>query len=127
MSFSIFSQGIKPKVQVIGKDIFFCFTVPQSKIVARGLQKEIYNDSILAQTECELEALKEQKVVSDTAKAVLKTKIENQTKIMRNQEAALQTITNDLQVSKKRERNQRLGKRLFAVTTFILLGFAILK
>jgi len=127
MSYSIFSQSIKPKVQLIGKDTCYCFTVLQSKIIAADLEKGMYNDSILALTECELEALKEQKLTTDTATTVLQIKIKNQTQIMFNQEHTLQTISNDLQVSKKHERNQRLGKRLFAVTTFIFLGFAILK
>jgi hypothetical protein len=127
MSCSIFSQGIKPKVQLIGNDTCFCFTIPQSKIIAKDLQKGVYNDSILAQTECELEALKEQKLVSDTTTVALQTKIKNQTKMMLNQESALQTSTNDLQLLTKRERNQRWGKRIFAVTTFIFLGFTILK
>src|SRR3954470_7442668 len=125
MSYSIFSQSIKPKVQLIGKDTCYCFTVLQSKIIAADLEKGMYNDSILALTECELEALKEQKLTTDTATTVLQIKIKNQTQIMFNQEHTLQTISNDLQVSKKHERNQRLGKRLFAVTTFIFLGFAI--
>ena len=127
MSCSIFSQGIKPQKQLIGKDTCFCFTIPQSKIIARDLQKGVYNDSILAQTECELEALKEQKLVNDTATNVLQIKIKNQTQIITNQETALQMVTGDLLVSKKKERNQLWQKRLFAVTTFIGLGFAIIK
>ena len=127
MSCSIFSQGIKPKVQLIGNDTCFCFTIPQSKIIAKDLQKGAYNDSILTQTECELEALKEQKLVTDTATSILQNKIKNQAQIITNQESGLQMVTGDLLVSKKQERNQLWQKRLFVVTTFICLGFAIIK
>jgi hypothetical protein len=127
MSCLIFSQTIKPTVQLIGKDTCFCFTIPQSKIIAKELQKGIYNDSILLQTECELEALKEQKAVNDTATEVLQNKIKNQTQVISNQESAMQTLVHDLQVSKKRERSQLWQKRLFIVTTFLSVGFVILK
>jgi hypothetical protein len=112
---------------LIGNDTCFCFTIPQSKIIARDLQKGVYNDSILAQTECELEALREQKLANDSAKSILQNKIKNQTQIITNQETALQMVTGDLLVSKKHERNQLWQKRLFAVTAFVCLGFAIIK
>lgn len=112
---------------MIGNDTCFCFTIPQSKIIAKDLQKGAYNDSILTQTECELEALKEQKLVTDTATSILQNKIKNQAQIITNQESGLQMVTGDLLVSKKQERNQLWQKRLFVVTTFICLGFAIIK
>jgi hypothetical protein len=127
MSCSIFSQSIKPKVQLIGNDTCFCFTIPQSKIIAKDLQKGVYNDSILTQTESELEALKQQKLVTDTATSILQNKIKNQAQMITNQETALQMVTGDLLLSKKHERNQLWQKRLFAVTTFICLVFAIIK
>lgn len=91
------------------------------------MQKGTYNDSILTQTECELEALKEQKLVTDTATSILQNKIKNQSQIITNQESGLQMLTGDFLVSKKQERNQLWQKRLFVVTTFICLGFAIIK
>lgn len=127
MSYSIFSQDIKPIVQLIGKDTFFCFTIPQSKIIAKDLEKGRYCDSILSQTECELEALKEQIITNDTAISVLQENISNQAKMNINLETALQTIESDLLLSKKHERKQRWQKRLFVATTFILVSFAILK
>jgi hypothetical protein len=112
---------------LIGNDTCFCFTIPQSKIIAKDLQKGAYNDSILTQTEFELEALKQQKLITDTAASILQNKIKNQSQIITNQESGLQMVTGDLLASKKRERNQLWQKRLFAVTTFICLGFAIIK
>ncbi len=124
---SIFSQGIKPNVQLIGKDTCFCFTIPQSKIIAKDLQKGLYNDSILIQAECELEALKEQKLVTDSATSILQRKIKDQTTMMVNQEEILKTISGDLKSARKKENNQRWLKRLFVATSIILLGFTIIK
>jgi frataxin-like iron-binding protein CyaY len=112
---------------LIGKDTCFCFTISQSKLIAKDLQKGVYNDSILAQTECELETLKEQKLVHDSATSVLQTKIKNQATIMVNQEEALQTLSGDLKSARKKENNQRWQKRLFVAATFIALSFAIIK
>lgn len=112
---------------MIGKDTCFCFTIPQSKIIAKDLQKGLYSDSILAQTEYELETLKEQKLVNDTATNILQIKIKNQGQMISNKETALQMVTGDLLVSKKHERSQLWQKRLFAFTTFIALSFAIIK
>ena len=126
-SCSIFSQGIKPKVQLIGKDTCFCFTIAQSKIIAKDLEKGRYNDSILTQMECEVEVLKEQKAVNDTAILGLQKKLENQNQVISNQYKTIQKVTDNLQVSEKKVRNQVWQKRLFVITTFLFLGFTILK
>jgi hypothetical protein len=123
----IFSQTITPKIQLIGKDTCFCFTIPQSKIIAKELQKGLYNDSILTQTECELGALKEQKATDDKATIVLQQKVKNQSQMLTNQENAVAAVTSDLQSSRKNERNQRWQKRFFVLTTFLSVGFTILK
>lgn len=127
MNCSIFSQGIKPKVQLIGNDTCFCFTIAQSKIIAKDLEKGMYNDSILAQMECALEAVKEQKLTSDTAIIVLQNTIQNQGQIIDNQAEAFQKLTDELQVSNRKVRNQAWQKRFFVVTTLFLIGFTVLK
>ncbi|HSH64714.1 MAG TPA: hypothetical protein VLB84_02720 [Bacteroidia bacterium] len=112
---------------MIGNDTCFCFTITQSKIIAKDLEKGQYNDSILAQMECEVEALKKQKFTNDTATVVLQNKIANQDQIITNQTEAVQKVTNKLQASEKKVRKQVWQKRLFVITTFIFLGFTILK
>jgi hypothetical protein len=112
---------------MIGKDTCFCFTVAQSKIIAKDLEKGQYNDSILTQMECEVEALKKQKETNDTATVVLQNKIANQEQIITNQTEAVQQVTDKLQASERKVRNQVWQKRVFVITTFIFLGFTILK
>ena len=42
-----FSQSLKPKIQSIDNELCFCFTIPQSRVIAEQLQYKAYNDSLI--------------------------------------------------------------------------------
>ena len=78
MSFSAFSQSLTPKVQVQNKDTLFCFTIPQSKVIAKHLENGRYCDSVLTKTENEIDLLNQLQTVNDSSMLILKMKTENQ-------------------------------------------------
>lgn len=127
MSFSGFSQSLIPKVQVQNKDTLFCFTIPQSKVIARHLENSIYCDSVLTQTENEVELLNQLQAVNDSSLLVFKMKTENQQYIITNKDGIIQNLNVDLKRSEKKYRNERWQKRLFAAGTFLFAALAILK
>lgn len=127
MSFSVSSQSLIPKVQVQNKDTLFCFTIPQSKVIAKHLENSKYCDSVLTQTENEVELLNQLQAVNDSSILVLTMKTGNQQHIINNQEGVIQNLNTDLKQSEKKYRNERWQKRLFAAGTFIFAALAILK
>lgn len=127
MSFSVSSQSLIPKVQVQNKDTLFCFTIPQSKVIAKHLENSTYCDSVLIQTENEVNLLNQLQAVNDSSIMVLKMKTENQQSIIGNQDGIIQNLNTDLKRSEKKYRNERWQKRLFAAGTFIFAALAILK
>lgn len=127
MSFSVSSQSLIPKVQVQNKDTLFCFTIPQSKVIAKHLENSTYCDSVLTQTENEVELLNQLQAVNDSSILVLTMKTGNQQHIINNQEGVIQNLNTDLKQSEKKYRNERWQKRLFAAGTFIFAALAILK
>jgi hypothetical protein len=127
MSFSVSSQSLIPKVQVQNKDTLFCFTIPQSKVIAKHLENSKYCDSVLTQTENEVELLNQLQAVNDSSILVLTMKTGNQQHFINNQEGVIQNLNTDLKQSEKKYRNERWQKRLFAAGTFIFAALAILK
>lgn len=127
MSFSVSSQSLTPKVTVQNKDTLFCFTVPQSKVIAKHLQNSIYCDSVLTQTENEVELLNQIQVVNDSSILILKMKTENQQSIISNKEGEIGNLNIKLEQTEKKFKSERWQKRLFAAGTFLFAALAILK
>lgn len=127
MSFLASSQTLTPKVTIQNKDTLFCFTIPQSKVIAKHLQNSTYCDSILAQTENEVELLNQRQAVNDSSLLVLKMKTENQQSIMSNQEGEISNLNLKLGQTEKKFKSERWQKRLFAAGTFLFAALYILK
>lgn len=127
MSFLASSQSLMPKVIIQDKDTLFCFTMPQSKIIAKHLENSMYCDSVLVKTENEVELLNQLQAVNDSSILVLKMKTDNQQYIINNQERVIGNLNADMKQSEKKYRNERWQKRLFAAGTFLFAALAILK
>ena len=127
MSFSVSSQSLTPKVQVQNKDTLFCFTIPQSKVIAKHLENSRYCDSVLTQTENEVELLNQLQAIKDSSLLIMKMKTENQQSIITNQDVQIGNLNIDLKQSEKKFRQERWQKRLFATGTFIFAVLTIIK
>jgi hypothetical protein len=113
MSFTGSSQSLTPKVQAQNKDTVFCFTIPQSKVIAKHLQNSRYCDSVLVQTENEVELLNQLQAVNDSSLLIMKMKTEN--------------LHLEVQQTEKKLKSERWQKRLFAVGFFVISIVAIVK
>ncbi len=127
LSFTVSSQTLTPTVSIQNKDTLFCFTIPQAKVIAKHLQNSTYCDSVLAQTENEVELLNQMQALNDSSLLVLKMKTENQQSMMTNQEGEIGNLNLKLGQTEKKVKSERWQKRLFAVGTFLFAALYILK
>lgn len=126
MSFTVSSQSLKPKVRLENKDTLFCFTIPQSKVIAKHLENSRYCDSVLAQTESRVELLNVLSAVKDSSLLVIKVKTDNQQIMLENQEDVIGNLNLKLEQTEKKFKSERWQKRLFAAGFFIIGIVAII-
>ena len=127
MSFSASSQNLTPKVQVQNKDTLFCFTIPQSKVIAKHLESSRYCDSVLVQTDNEVELLNQLQAVKDSSLLIMKMKTENQQTMLANQDGVIGDMNLKLEQTEKKLKGERWQKRLFAAGFFVMTVLTILK
>jgi hypothetical protein len=127
LSYTSISQSLKPKVQLIGKDTCFCFTLSQSKIIATELETHRYCDSVLVKTEKQVDAFNQLLTTKDSCLEIAQHELKNQKTVIENQDAYADAVTEDLQQTRKQYHNQRWQKELFIMTSFILGALTIIK
>ncbi len=121
------SQNLTPKVQQQGKDTLFCFTLDQSRTIAKHLEQGRYSDSILRQTEIETEQLNKLICIGDSSLQATTQKVVNQDLMLRNKETELATVNLKLQQTEKKYKSERWQKCLFFATTLSLGVWLIVK
>lgn len=121
------SQNLSPKVQQQGKDTLFCFTLSQSRDIARLLDQGRYCASLLVRSDEQIALLGQLQALSDSALSIAKTQTQNQRLIIDNQQTELLSINLKLDQSTKKVRAERWQKRVFLVTTIALGTWLILK
>lgn len=127
MSFTASSQSLKPKVRLENKDTLFCFTIQQSKAIAKHLENSRYCDSVLIQTENQVELLNQLQVVNDSSLLIMKMKTENQQTMIDNQQAVIGDLNLKLNQTERKVKNERWQKRLFAIGFFAMTIVTIIK
>lgn len=121
------SQSLKPKVRVENKDTLFCFTIPQSKVIAKHLENSRYCDSVLIQTESQVELLNQLQAVNDSSLLIMKMKTENQQIMLVNNQNVIGDLNLKLEQTEKKFKSERWQKRLFAAGFFVMTILTILK
>jgi len=96
-------------------------------VIAKHLENSTYCDSVLTQTENEVDLLNQLQAVNDSSILILKVKTDNQQSIIANQDAVIGNLNNDLKQTEKKFRRERWQKRLFATGTFIFAVLTIIK
>lgn len=127
MSFTTISQTLKPRIRPEGKDTLFCFTLPQSKIIAKHMENARYCDSILKKTECEVEFLNQLQSIKDSSISTLTMKAGNRQSLIANQEKQITNLNTELIKTQKDVRRARWQKRLFAAGIIVLTTLTVLK
>lgn len=125
MSYTSFSQGLTPTLHQLNEDTFFCFSISQSKEIARRIEAHIWCDSIL-DTHKELLLLFDQSMeVQDSLTDSLKQKISNMELITQNQQINLDLLTGKIQQQKRKLKRGKTHKILLGIGLGIMTVMVI--
>jgi hypothetical protein len=127
MSYSIFSQGLKPTVQHIDSNIFFCFTINQSKEIGKRIASGISKDSIATRLEIESSRLFLVTQKQDITISLLENKIDNLGTINQNQEINIGLLNNTIKGQKQKIKRSRFHKVLLGIGLGVMTAIAISK
>ena len=125
MGFTAFSQTLKPTVLTVNLDTNFCFTIPQSKIIAEYIIKGQFADTLESQYNKEVK-LHEAKAENDLLiQAKLQQTILHLDTIVGNNEASMLILKNQIELKDKRLKRAKWQKIALG-TAWVLTAFAII-
>ena len=119
-----FSQSLKPKIQSIDSIKHFCFTLPQSKIMAKQLQQMKSTDSVMYILKKNNDTYKKLLVFKDEilTKTNVKTANLNQVSIKKGIQIGIlkQSLTKEKKKCKRRTLITQVGGVLAVITGIII-------
>jgi len=127
MSFTAFSQTLKPTVLTVNLDTNFCFTIPQSKFIAENLIKAQFADSLEIKFEQEIADYQFKSFQDLQIQERLNKMILNQDTIIQNNEESIIILTNQIKFKDKQLKRAKWHKILLSITTVALSTAIILK
>lgn len=127
MSFSCFSQNLKPTVHQINEDTVFCFTIGQSKEIAKRIESGSYKDSIASRLEQENVRLSLISAKNDSTILSLEQKILNLEGISQNQNVNIKLLNKTLQIQERKIKRGNFHKTLLGIGLGVVTVIAISK
>ena len=125
MSCFAFSQDLKPTVQQIDEDTVFCFTIHQSKEIAKRIESGTYKDSIATRLELENSRLHLIAQKQNSTIQTLETKVVNLNTINQNQEVNIELLNSTIEVQQRKIRRNKWHKALLGIGLGILTAITI--
>ncbi len=125
MSYTGISQDLVPKVLLVKNKKHFCFTIAQSRELAKLLELGNYNDSLVTQlsiTNWRLHYLTYQK---DSVIDLQKTQLKNYVSIVSNNKESMDIMTRTLKRKDKRIKRSRLHKILLTGSILVVTTLLI--
>lgn len=122
-----FSQTLKPTVLTVNLDTNFCFTMPQSKLIAQYMIKGQFADSLELKYDREISSYQLQSFKSDKIQESLEQKIFNQDLIIQNNEQSIEILTEQLNNRDKRLKRAKWHKILLGAASIASSVAIILK
>lgn len=105
----------------------FCFTIGQSKTIARHLTNSTYCDSLEGEYVTNIERLNEINKVKDTTIIQLQHKIINLNSIADNNSQSISKLQNLVEVKDRKLRHSRFHKTLLIIGGGIVGGILLIK
>lgn len=120
MSFTGFSQSLTPKVEVTDADTFFCFTLPQARIIAQELVHAEYADSIISALE-EKNCLHEEIILSkDSIILAQNAELANQLALQKSFEGQVAVLSEALIEEQKKTKQHKRINWITGIGVFLL-------
>lgn len=127
MSYTAFSQTLKPKVLQIEADTNFCFTIPQSKVLATYLIKGEYADSLEVIYDQQKSLFQQQQEVQDSIRWQLESKIKNLDLIINHKEQSILILNDEIKFRDKKLKRAKWHKILLGAASIVSSAAIILK
>lgn len=127
ISCSAFSQDLKPIVQELNGDTLFCFTISQSKEIAKRIQSNTYCDSLILEQQELVELLDKLNTTKDSITTGLEKKVWNLEQMNQNQENNIELLEKSLEVKDKKLKKSKAHKILLGIglglmTTLVIVN-----
>ncbi len=127
MSYTAFSQTLKPTILTIKTDTNFCFTIPQSKVIATHLIKAQFADSLELSVKQQKSLFREQLKNGDEIQLALNQKIENLDQIILYKNESIELLRADIKEKDKKIRRAKWQKILLTTVSVLSSAAIILK
>lgn len=125
LSCTAFSQDLTPTVQQLHGDTLFCFSIPQSKEIAKRLQANTYCDSVVSEQEKLVGLFEELKQTEDSINCQLETKILNLEQINQNQGNNIQLLEKTITVKDQKLKKSKAHKILLGIGLGLMTILAV--
>lgn len=122
-----FSQTLSPQVQIIKNDTLFCFTVSQSKTIARHLANSAYCDTLEIGYITYIELLRKINSTKDNTITQLQHKINNLNSIVDNNTQSIENLNKVVEIKDKKLRRSGRHKKLLTLGLVALGVIALVK
>ncbi|WP_339625494.1 hypothetical protein [uncultured Winogradskyella sp.] len=122
---TVISQDLKPILQDINSEQYFCFTIEQSRFVAKRLEFSLFQDSII--DTLKIRNLRWQHLLhkKDTIIFKLEDKVENLVLVKENDKVQIQELNLTIRKQNKRIKRGKLERWFFGGGLLILTGIII--
>lgn len=124
-SFICISQDLKPIVQHIKTEKYFCFDINQSRDIAFRLERGQFQDSIINKMEFSLRLKDFLLVEKDSVTTFLQAKNENLLVVIDNNTEQIQYLEQNLKFKDKKIKQSKLHKILLGSGMLVLTGILI--
>lgn len=113
-------------MQAIDGDTSFCFTIEQSKIIAKHLTNSVYCDTLLSETEKQKQLLEQTISSKDNIIGKLENKVENQESIIANNEKIEQNLKEIITQKDKQIRKLKVHRIILSGLVIFVAILAII-
>lgn len=127
MSCIAISQDLAPKIQSIENEKHYCFTIAQSRSIAKLLELGKYNDSLVHSLSKQVARFELLTTKKDSVISFQSEQLENYAMIVGNNEKAMQLLETRLEHKDKKLKRGKLQKVLLGVGVVVLGILAISK
>lgn len=121
------SQTLEPIPQTINGSKYFCFTIAQSKFIAKKFEYSIYQDSLIKLFEIDITRYKQLTREKDFIIFGLETKIDNLNTVQNNDELHIEQLNKTIRKKDKQLKQGRFVKWLLGTGLAVVTGILILK
>ncbi len=126
-TWSGFSQGLKPRIQLNKGDTFLCFNLAQSRELAKELLRGRYCDSLNSANEAKIALQSQLSEVKDTTINFLRQQVSVQGNALEKSGQIISQQGEDLNTAKLQIKSARRQRTVLIVCSLILLTSLVLK